>query len=167
MSRQSRIHPNANIDYLISLKNSPGSLRYATRNQYLAAIMTFYELNEVVLNKQKIYRYLGEEERPLENRGYNVEEITRMLEVCDERVKAITLFLAPTGVRIRALPDLILEDLQLLSDYNLYKVKVYSNSTKSYVTFTTPECAHAINTYLDYRKRCGEKLIPKSPVFRG
>jgi integrase len=78
------------IDYLISLKNPPTCLRYATRSQYLAAIMTFYELNEVVLIKKKIYRYLGEEERPIENRGYTTEEIAKMLEVCDERVKALS-----------------------------------------------------------------------------
>lgn len=53
------------IDYLIFLKNHPLSLRYATRSQYLAAILTFYDLNELVLNKKKIYRYLGEEERPI------------------------------------------------------------------------------------------------------
>ena len=51
------------IDYLILLKNPPHSLRYATRSQYLAVIVTFYDLNEVVLNKKKIYRYLCEEER--------------------------------------------------------------------------------------------------------
>jgi cell division protein ZapA (FtsZ GTPase activity inhibitor) len=76
------------IDYLIFLKNPPHSLRYATRSQYLAAIMTFYDLNEVVLNKKKIYRYLGEEERPLENRAYSTDEIKKMLEVSDERVRA-------------------------------------------------------------------------------
>lgn len=59
---------NQIIQYLIYLKNPPLSLRYATRSQYVAAIMTFYDLNEVVLNKKRIYRYLGEEERPIENR---------------------------------------------------------------------------------------------------
>jgi integrase len=98
------------IEYLICLKNHPLSLRYATRSQYLAAIMTFYELNEVILNKKKIYRYLGEEERPMENRGYMSDEIAKMLELCDERVRAIILFLASTGVRIRAITDLKLED---------------------------------------------------------
>ncbi|MFY9965921.1 MAG: hypothetical protein WAK50_09305, partial [Nitrososphaeraceae archaeon] len=99
------------IEYLIQLKNPPHSLRFATRSQYLAAIMTFYDLNEVVLNKKKIYRYLGEEERPIENRGYTPEEISKMLEVCDERARAIILLLASTGVRIRAIIDLKLEDL--------------------------------------------------------
>ena len=50
---------NQIIEYLIELKNPPRSLRYATRSQYLAAIMTFYDLNEVILNKKKIYRYSG------------------------------------------------------------------------------------------------------------
>ena len=35
---------NQIIDYLIYLKSSPVSLRYATRSQYLAAIMTYYDL---------------------------------------------------------------------------------------------------------------------------
>jgi hypothetical protein len=41
------------IDYLIFLKNPPISLRYATRSQYLAAIMTYYDLLIQLL-------YLGE-----------------------------------------------------------------------------------------------------------
>src|SRR5687767_13692077 len=49
------------IEYLIQLKNPPHSLRYATRSQYLAAVMTFYDLNDVALSKKTIYRYLGEE----------------------------------------------------------------------------------------------------------
>ena len=60
-----KVIQNQIIDYLISLKNPPISLRYATRSQYLAAIMAFYDLNEVILNKKKIYRYLGEEESPI------------------------------------------------------------------------------------------------------
>ncbi|MGB7638684.1 MAG: hypothetical protein WBL88_14065, partial [Nitrososphaeraceae archaeon] len=32
--------------------------------------------------------------------------------------------------------------------------------------FSTPETAKAINTYLSYIERYGEKLTPKSPLFR-
>jgi integrase len=154
------------IEYAIELKNPPHSLRYATRSQYLAAVMTFYDLNDVALSKKKIYRYLGEEERPIENRGYTSEEIAKMLEVCDERARAIILLLASTGVRIRAIIDLILEDLVIISDYYLYHLRVYSDSNQRYLTFTTPEAAKAIDVYLKYRERYGEKLTPKSPLFR-
>ena len=40
-------------------------MRYATRSQYLAAILTYYELNDIILNEKRIYRYLGEEARQL------------------------------------------------------------------------------------------------------
>lgn len=154
------------IEYMIQLKNPPHSLRYATRSQYLAAIMTFYDLNDVALSKKKIYRYLGEEERPIENRGYTTEEISKMLEVSDERARAIILVLASTGIRIRAIIELKVEDLVMISDFHLYQVRVYSDSNQRYLTFTTPEAAKAIDVYLKYRERQGERLMPKSPLFR-
>ena len=89
-----------------------------------------------------------------------------MLEVCDERVRALILFLASTGVRIRAIIELKLEDLVSIPDYGLYQVKVYANAKERYFTFTTPEASKAIDTYLSYRERYGEKLTSKSPVFR-
>ena len=89
-----------------------------------------------------------------------------MLEVSYERVRAIILFLASTGVRIRAIIELKIEDLVSIPDYDLYQVKVYSESKERYLTFTTPEAAKAIKVYLSYRERYGEKLNPKSPVFR-
>lgn len=154
------------IEYIIQLKNPPYSLRYATRSQYLAAVLTFYDLNDVPLSKKKIYRYLGEEERPIENRGYTSEEISKMLEVSDERTRAIILVLASTGIRIRAIIDLKLQDLVMIPQYHLYHVRVYSDSKQRYLTFTTPEAARAIDIYLRYRERYGEKLMPKSPLFR-
>jgi integrase len=51
---------------------------------------------------------------PIENRGYATEEISKMLEVCDERTRAIILLLASTGIRIRAITELKLEDLLLI-----------------------------------------------------
>jgi integrase len=128
--------------------------------------MTFYDLNEVILNKKKIYRYLGEEEKPIENRGYARDEIAKMLEVCDERVKALILLLASTGVRIRAIVDLKLEDLISIPNHDIYRIKVYSDSKQSYFVFITPEASKAINTYLSYRERYGEKLTLRSPLFR-
>jgi hypothetical protein len=56
--------------------------------------------------------------------------------------------------------------LVMVPDYYLYQVRVYSNSKQRYLTFTTPEAAKAIDVYLRYRERYGERLMPKSPLFR-
>jgi hypothetical protein len=44
--------------------------------------------------------------------------------------------------------------------------QVYENTNDEYFCFTTPECASAIESYLAYRSRCGEKLTPNSPLIR-
>ena len=89
-----------------------------------------------------------------------------MLEVSDERARAIILILASTGIRIRAIIDLKLEYLLKNADFGLYQVSVYSDSKQQYLTFTTPEAAKAIDVYLNYREWYGERLTPKSPLFR-
>ena len=89
-----------------------------------------------------------------------------MLEFCDERVRAIILFLASTGVRIRAIIELKLEDLTSIPEYDLHQVRVYAAAKERYFTFTTPEASKALDTYLNYRETCGEKLKPTSPLFR-
>jgi integrase len=96
--------------------------------------MTFYDLNEVILNKKKIYRYLGGEERPIENRAYTTEEISKMLEVSDERIRSIILLLTSTGVRIRAVIELKIQDLVRVPEYDQYRVAVYSDSRERYYT---------------------------------
>ena len=74
--------------------------------------------------------------------------------------------LASTGIRIRAIIELKVEDLVMVPDYHLYQVWVYSDSNQRYLTFTTPEAAKAIDVYLKYRERYGERLTPKSSLFR-
>jgi integrase len=76
-----------------------------------------------------------------------------------------------TGMRIGALPGLQIGDIASVridnSNSKLYKMWVYARSRKDrYYTFCTPECAAAIDSYLDYRKRFGEELKDKTPLIR-
>lgn len=77
------------------------------------------------------------------------------------------LLMASTGMRIGALHSLRLDDLEQIQDtMNLYKVQVYARTRDKYYTFCTPECAKAIEEYLEYRERFGEELTDKSPLIR-
>jgi hypothetical protein len=46
------------IDYIMSLRNS--GISYATIQFLVAPIFTFYQLNDVLLNRKKVSRYLGD-----------------------------------------------------------------------------------------------------------
>ena len=107
---------------------------------------------------------MSESGNKYEYRSYTVEEISHLLEISDEREKAIILILASTGMRVGAVHPLRLKDIKRWAidkqgNY-IYQFNVYSSSSKfRYYTFCTPECALAIDRYLELRKIFGAKLI--------
>ena len=49
---------------------------------------------------------------------------------------------------------------------DVYKLTIYENQEEEYFTFITPEAGHAIESYLDMRRRYGEKIGPDSILIR-
>jgi integrase len=133
---------------------------------YLAAILAFYAMNDVILNGRKIGKYLGERVRSHKDRAYTTEEISRAINVCDERLKVIILLLASSGMRIGALPGLQIKHLIEHPEFKVYRLTAYEGTREEYYTFCTPEAKQAVDEYLNYRKRCLEKLNPSSPLIR-
>lgn len=48
----------------------------------------------------------------------------------------------------------------------IYRFTFYENTNEESICFCSPECASAIDTYLQDRKRVGEKLLPEHPFIR-
>jgi integrase len=154
------------IKYIIHLKNID-KLGCGTIQGYLSAIEHFYiHCADLNLNKKKISRYLPEPKKTADDRGYNREEIAKMIESSDSRLRTLILLLASTGIRIGAIPDIKLKHLHKISEHKLYKVVVYAGYKEEYFCFCTPETAKAIDTYLQYRERYGEGITPDSFLFR-
>jgi hypothetical protein len=145
------------IDYIMSLRND--GIAYATIKYLLAPIFTFYQLNDILLNKKKVFRYLGEFKRVVKDKPYSTEQIQQALQNADQRMRTIILILSSTGCRVGALPGLTLRNLTKLPDYGLYKITFYEGTNNEYYTFCTREAAQTgIDPYLLYRQRCGERL---------
>ena len=62
-------------------------LAYASVQFMIAPIMTFYSLNDIVLNRKKISRYFGEYKRVVKDHAYTAEEINKALQTADQRTK--------------------------------------------------------------------------------
>jgi integrase len=155
------------INYIHFLQNEKHCIRGSIAMP-LAAIFHFYEMNDILVNKRKIKRFLpsDESDKP-DDRAYTHEEIQQMLLKCDERARVAILLMVSTGMRIGALRELRLGDLTQIDVYKLYKIQVYARSKKDrYYTFCTPECAAAVNSYLAYRKRFGDPLKKTAPLIR-
>lgn len=149
------------IDYIIAQKG------YQSKRQTINSLKKFYEMNDILLNWKKICAYLGDYNRVTKDRAYTRDEIKRMADVADVRMKAVILLLASSGMRIGALPELRMKHLsKIIPDSRIYKITVYENSKEEYTTFCTEECGFALDEYLKFRERCGEKLDQNSPIIR-
>jgi len=146
------------IDFIIKMKQE-GKNFFAISN-YVTALISYYKINDVVLNTKKITRFLPERRRTRKDRSYTHEEIGKMLEIADERMRGVILILASSGVRVGALPSITLGNL----DNN--KLTIYEKFSEEYYTFITPECKKAVDDYLDMRRRYGEKLTDESVLIR-
>lgn len=152
-------------DWVTYFKKGHSSASVST---YLAAIAKFYSMNDIVtLNWRKIKSYLGERVKVAEDRPYNHNEIQALLNHATFRNRSIILLMSSTGLRLGAVPSLRIRDLESIEKYGIYKIKVYSKSVNSsYFAYCTPECRHAIDLYLDYRRRWAERITADSPLFR-
>jgi integrase len=139
---------------------------HSSGNLLLATIKHFYVMNDIRINERKLGKFLGESGRKNTDRGYTHEEIRRILDVADLRMKSIFLLMASSGMRIGAIPDLKLEELEEIPNEKIYKIIVYRKSKQEYYTFCSHECISVLNTYLDYRKKSGEILDDESYLIR-
>src|SRR5438093_3295450 len=141
------------IQFIISLKKQKS---YSAIRNYLSAVLAYYKINDVVLNTTKINKFMPGETRVRKDRAYTHEEITKFLSIADERMRAVVLLLASSGIRIGAIQSIKLRSVEDM------KLTVYENDREEYFTFITPECKKGIDDYLDMRSCYGEKLNDNS-----
>lgn len=146
------------IQYIIHLKKE--GMSYHGISNYVVPVKSFYAINDIVLNVAKIGKFMPEIHKMKKDRAYTHEEISKMVEIADERMRVVILLLASTGIRIGAVPFIKLGNLQDM------KLTVYETSNEQYFTFITPECKKAVDFYLDMRSRYGEKLDDNSYLIR-
>jgi len=155
-------------DFITSMKIQGKS--FAAIHNYVSAICKYYRKNRVSLDTKHIREYLPEFRKSKKDRAYTHEEIQSLLDIADERFRAVILLLASTGMRIGAIPDLRLKNIEKISinstENEIYKITVYEGFNEEYITFCTPECTIAIDSYLTMRSRYGEKLDASSWLIR-
>jgi integrase len=140
----------------------------ATVDIYVSAIRVFYDANDIEgIRWNKVNKAKGGYYSVVEDRPYTRDEIKRLLQgKTEQRNRAIILLLSSSGIRVGAIPELKYGHLKAIDKYNLYQIEIYKRYKEKYITFCTPECRKEIDIYLNYRRTCGERITPDSPLFR-
>jgi integrase len=163
------------VNYVLHLKNVAkqtagkakcGEICVNSVKTYLSGIQSFFVHNNMVLHWKKIMKYCPE---PVTNnlRSYTKEEIVKLLSLADPRDRCLILLMSSTGMRVGAIKALRKKHLKKLDESNIGILTVYAESKRDcYNALVTPECMAAIDEYLEYRRKQGERITDESFLIR-
>lgn len=144
----------------------------STVPNYFKAIKLFCQANNL---SSKVEWKLIAKSLPLgfkasDDRAPTLEEIQKLLEFPDRRIKPLVLTLVSSGVRIGAFETLKWKHIVPLGDKSneviAAKIRVYPGDREEYYSFLTIEAYNALKDWMDYRAACGEKINKESLVMR-
>lgn len=144
---------------------TPGTLR-----NYLKAIKLFCKMNRINLFWDVISRSLPRVKQYANDRVPTIDEIKKLIEYPDRRIKPIVLLSVSTGIRVGAWDYMKWKHITPINDETgaiiAAKLVVYPNEPEEYLTFMTPEAYSAVKEWIDFRGSFGEEITGESWIMR-
>lgn len=144
-----------------------------TIGNYYKAVKLFCEMNfdQPIINWKKIARGLPRARKFALDRVPSAEEIRKLCEYPDRRIKAIVYTMISSGIRIGAFDCLQWKHVSPIKDSKgeviAAKLIIYpGDPIEEYYTFCTPEAYKELKFWMDYREECGEEVSGESWVMR-
>jgi integrase len=143
-----------------------------TIGNYYKAVHLFCEMNfdQPIINWKKISRGMPRARKFALDRIPTVEEIRKLCEYPDRRIKAIVYTMISSGIRIGAFDHLQWKHITPVSNSEdeivAARMIIYPGDREEYYTFCTPEAYNEIKSWMDYREQCGEKISGESWIMR-
>jgi integrase len=133
----------------------------ATVHNFVKAIKLFCEMNDISIPWKKITRGLPKGRKYAYDRAPTLDDIKRIIEYPDRRIKAIVCTMSSSGIRLGAWDYLRWKDIQPVrkdGEVIAAKIIVYAEDEEQYFSFITPEAYHELEKWMSYRKDSGRLL---------
>ena len=127
-------------------------------------------MNRINIFWEIISRSLPKVKQYANDRIPKVEEIKKLIEYPDRRIKPIVLLSVSTGIRVGAWDYMKWKHITAIRNENdviiAAKLVVYPNEPEEYFTFMTPEAYNAVKAWMDFRTSFGEEITGESWILR-
>jgi hypothetical protein len=162
-----------NLIEFISYQNERakrGAISVSTIPNYYRATKLFCEMDDVVLAWKKIARGMERVRKAANDRAPTLEEIQRVIEYPDRRIKPIVFTMVSSGIRIGSWDYLRWKHISPVTNDKdeviAAKLIVYAGDPEEYYTFLTPEAYNSLKDWMDFRSSYGENITEESWVMR-
>jgi integrase len=159
------------IRYLQALKERVETRKITAgtmKNRY-QAVKLFCEMGDIAISWKKISRGIPRVRKFADDRAPTIEEIQKITEYPDRRIKAIVCTMASSGIRVGAWDFLRWKHIVPIERNGVIvaaKIIVYAGEEDEYFTFITPEAYHELEKWKEYRIHAGEQVTKESWVMR-
>jgi hypothetical protein len=128
-------------------------------------------MNDILISWKRITRGLPRGRKWADDRAPTMDEIRKVVEYPDRRIKPIVYTMVSSGIRLGAWDYLKWGNIiPIHSDDNgelvAAKIMVYAGEEEQYFTFISPEAYRALADWMTLREKCGEKITSDSWVMR-
>ena len=140
-----------------------------TVKNYFQVIKLFCEMSDISVPWKRISRGLPKSRKFADDRAPTIEEISKILEYPDRRIKAIIYTMASSGIRVGAWDYLKWKHIipiQKNGQVIAAKLIVYAGENDEYFTFISAEAYNELEKWKEYRIQSGESVEVNSWVMR-
>jgi len=146
-----------------------GEISEATIPNYTKPIKLFLEMNDIAIAWKRISRGIPRGRRFAIDRTPTIEEIRKIVEYPDRRIKAIVYTMCSSGIRLGAWDYLKWKHVTPIERDGVLlgaKLLVYEGDEEQYVSFISPEAFRELKKWMEFRESCGEKISGDSWLMR-
>ena len=133
-----------------------GKISASTVSNYFKPAKLFCEMNDLSFNWKKIRKGLPPAINAANDRAPTVEEIQKLTEYPDRRIKPIVYTMISSGIRIGAWDYLKWKHVVAMTDSNgqvlAGKLIVYAGEPEEYYCFITPTAYRLLKEWMEFRR---------------
>lgn len=175
-AEEAKLNPNWALNHFIRFlqyqkeKVEKGEITAGTLRNSVKSLKAFCDSADLNIPWKKVTKGLPKARQSSNDRAPTIEEIRRIVDYPDRRIKPIVCTMVSSGIRLGAWDYLQWKYVKPINNDErkiiAARLDVYAGDVEEYFSFITPEAYEALKEWMDFRTSYGERIDDNSWLMR-